>query len=190
MDARWLIAAGLLVIAAGNYWMALMNLEISPFWVIWPRVVMVVGLSMVFAPISVAAFKYTPRAPARGGDRPVLAAPQRGGKRRYVGGPDRDRKSRTVPPGACRRVPRPVQSGGDLLSSSKPLGSFSSRHGDPALSQADGLASTRGSARVAGVIPGLLRRLLAVRRHSRWACILVPLMKRSVAEKGAHIGAE
>ena len=26
VDARWLIAAGLLVMAAGNYWMALMNL--------------------------------------------------------------------------------------------------------------------------------------------------------------------
>src|SRR4051812_44422470 len=59
-DARWLIAGGLLVMAAANYWMALMNLEISPWFVIWPRVVMVMGLSMVFAPINVAAFKYTP----------------------------------------------------------------------------------------------------------------------------------
>jgi MFS transporter, DHA2 family, multidrug resistance protein len=30
VDARWLIAAGLLIMAAGNYWMALMNLYISP----------------------------------------------------------------------------------------------------------------------------------------------------------------
>ena len=57
-DARWLIAGGLLVMAAGNYWMALMNLEISPWFVIWPRVVMIIGLSMIFAPINVAAFKY------------------------------------------------------------------------------------------------------------------------------------
>ena len=60
IDARWLIAGGLLVMAAGNYWMALMNLYISPWQVIWPRVVMIVGLSMIFAPINVAAFKYTP----------------------------------------------------------------------------------------------------------------------------------
>ena len=40
--------------------MALMNLYISPWQVIWPRVVLIVGLSMIFAPINVAAFKYTP----------------------------------------------------------------------------------------------------------------------------------
>src|SRR5208337_4732199 len=59
-DARWLIAAGLLVMAAGCYWMARMNLYISPGQVVWPRVVLVVGLSLLFAPINVAAFRYTP----------------------------------------------------------------------------------------------------------------------------------
>lgn len=59
-DARWLIASGLLVMAAGCYWMARMNLEISPEQVIWPRVVVICGLSMIFAPINVAAFRYTP----------------------------------------------------------------------------------------------------------------------------------
>jgi MFS transporter, DHA2 family, multidrug resistance protein len=60
-DARWLIAAGLLVMAVGNYWMALMNLHISPSQAIWPRVVMIVGLSLMFAPLNVAAFLYIPR---------------------------------------------------------------------------------------------------------------------------------
>ena len=46
--------------AGGNYWMAMLNLYISPTMVIWPRVVLICGLSMIFAPISVAAFKYTP----------------------------------------------------------------------------------------------------------------------------------
>jgi DHA2 family multidrug resistance protein len=59
-DARWLVAPGLLVMAGGCYWMALMNLYISPWQVVWPRVVMIMGLSMVFAPLNVAAFKYTP----------------------------------------------------------------------------------------------------------------------------------
>jgi DHA2 family multidrug resistance protein len=59
-DARWLIAGGLLVMAAGNYWMAQMNLQISPGPAIWPRVVLICGLSMIFAPINVAAFRYTP----------------------------------------------------------------------------------------------------------------------------------
>jgi DHA2 family multidrug resistance protein len=38
-----------------------MNLYISPIQVVWPRVVMIVGLSMIFAPLNVAAFKYTPQ---------------------------------------------------------------------------------------------------------------------------------
>ena len=59
-DARWLIAVGLLIMTVGNYWMAIMNLSISPTQVVWPRVVLICGLSMIFAPISVAAFKYTP----------------------------------------------------------------------------------------------------------------------------------
>ena len=36
-DARWLIDAGLLLIAVSNYWMSRMNLNISPDQVIWPR---------------------------------------------------------------------------------------------------------------------------------------------------------
>jgi DHA2 family multidrug resistance protein len=59
-DARWLVAGGLLVMAAGNYWMAKMNLYISPGQVVWPRVVLICGLSLIFAPINVAAFRYTP----------------------------------------------------------------------------------------------------------------------------------
>jgi DHA2 family multidrug resistance protein len=59
-DARWLLAAGLLVMAVGNYWMSQMNLDISPGQVVWPRVLLVLGLSMCFAPANVAAYLYTP----------------------------------------------------------------------------------------------------------------------------------
>ena len=38
-----MIAAGLVVMAAGNYWMARMNLQISPWQVIWPRMVLTAG---------------------------------------------------------------------------------------------------------------------------------------------------
>ena len=38
-----------------------MNLEISPWQVVWPRVVLIGGLSMIFAPLNVAAYLYTPR---------------------------------------------------------------------------------------------------------------------------------
>jgi len=61
LDARWLIAAGLLVVSAANYWMSQMNLSISPWQVVWPRVVLITGLSMLFAPLNMAAFLYLPR---------------------------------------------------------------------------------------------------------------------------------
>jgi DHA2 family multidrug resistance protein len=62
MDARWLIAVGLLLMTAGNYWMSQLNLEISPGQVIWPRVLVVAGLAVCFAPVNVAAYLYTPLA--------------------------------------------------------------------------------------------------------------------------------
>jgi DHA2 family multidrug resistance protein len=61
-DARWLIGAGLLLMAISNYWMSQMNLFISPGEVVWPRVVLVLGLSICFAPANVAAYLYTPAA--------------------------------------------------------------------------------------------------------------------------------
>ena len=60
-DARWIILSGLLVMGAGNYWMSQMNLSVSPGIVVWPRVVTIVGLSMCFAPLNVAAYLYTPQ---------------------------------------------------------------------------------------------------------------------------------
>ena len=62
MDARWLIAAGLLLMTAGNYWMSQLNLDISPNQAVWPRVLVVAGLSVCFAPANVAAYLYTPLA--------------------------------------------------------------------------------------------------------------------------------
>src|SRR4029078_7518841 len=61
MDARWLIAAGLLAMTVGNYWMSRLNLDISPGQVVWPRVVLVAGLAVCFAPANVASYLYTPR---------------------------------------------------------------------------------------------------------------------------------
>ena len=60
-DARWVIVVGLLVMAAGNYWMSLMNLDISSGQVVWPRVATVAGLAICFAPANVAAYLYMPK---------------------------------------------------------------------------------------------------------------------------------
>ena len=61
IEARWLIAAGLLIMSASNYWMALMNLDISPSLAVWPRVMTIIGLSLMIAPLNVAAFLYIPK---------------------------------------------------------------------------------------------------------------------------------
>jgi MFS transporter, DHA2 family, multidrug resistance protein len=59
-DARWVIAAGLFLMTVGNFWMSQLNLDIGPNQVVWPRVVLIVGLSICFAPANVAAYLYTP----------------------------------------------------------------------------------------------------------------------------------
>ncbi len=61
VDARYLMAAGMLVLAAGNFWLAHLNLSIGPWQAVWPRVVVVAGVSMCFPPLNVAAFQYLPK---------------------------------------------------------------------------------------------------------------------------------
>src|ERR1700727_2102244 len=48
--------------ALANYWMSQMTLDISPGQIVWPRVMLVFGLSMCFAPANVAAYLYIPPA--------------------------------------------------------------------------------------------------------------------------------
>jgi MFS transporter, DHA2 family, multidrug resistance protein len=60
-DARWLIMFGALLMAAGSYWFANLNLDVSPSQIVWPRVVQQLGTAFMFAPLSVAAFLYLPK---------------------------------------------------------------------------------------------------------------------------------
>jgi DHA2 family multidrug resistance protein len=61
MDARWLISTGLFIVAIASFWMASLNLDITPANVIWPRIVQVLGAAMMFVPINTIAFKNIPR---------------------------------------------------------------------------------------------------------------------------------
>lgn len=61
VDARYLIAAGLIVLVVSNYWMAHLNLFVSPWQIVEPRMVLTAGLGLIFAPINVAAFIYVPK---------------------------------------------------------------------------------------------------------------------------------
>ena len=162
-DARWLIAAGLLVMAAGNYWMARMNLYISPGQVIWPRVVLIVRPVDDLRPDQRGGLPLHPPAPARGRGRPVRPAPQRGGQRGHVDQQDHRATARAVPPGPRGREPQPAEP--------TRAGLFQARQG--LLHAADGRSGpvagddppvARRPPPAAGGVPGLLRRLLAVRR--------------------------
>lgn len=61
LDARALIGPGLVIAGIGSFWMSRMNLDISPSQAVWPRIVLVIGIAFIFAPINVAAFLYIPR---------------------------------------------------------------------------------------------------------------------------------
>jgi DHA2 family multidrug resistance protein len=60
VDGRYLMAAGLATMGVGTFWMSRFNLDIGPWSVVWARVVFIVGLSMIFAPLNVAAFQNIP----------------------------------------------------------------------------------------------------------------------------------
>jgi DHA2 family multidrug resistance protein len=189
VDARWLIAAGLLVMAAGNYWMALMNLYISPGQVIWPRVVLIIGLSMIFVSINVAAFKYIPTH-LRGAAVGLFAL------LRNEGGSVGTSLAQAL---EWRREHFHSARVGEFLDPFNPAVNsflqqgralFLEQTGDPAASQQmalQALADLRQqqSVSLAYFDDFWLFAVLAVS-----LLFLVPLMKRSVAEKGEHVGAE
>lgn len=64
-DARWLVVAGLGLMVAGNFWLSRMNLDISPWDVVWPRVVTIAGLALLVTPLNVAVYQTVPL-PLRG----------------------------------------------------------------------------------------------------------------------------
>ncbi len=189
VDARWLIAGGLLVMATGNYWMALMNIYIGPSQVIWPRVVLIVGLSMIFVSINVAAFRYIPPH-LRGAAVGLFAL------LRNEGGSVGTSMAQTLQQRRLQfhsaRVdefldPLNPQVNG-FLDQSRAY--FAQQSGDPAGSQLSALQALeelrlQQAASLAYFDVFWLFAALAV-----GLVLLVPLMKRSVAEKGERIGAE
>jgi DHA2 family multidrug resistance protein len=189
LDARWPIAVGLVVMAAGNYWMARMNLQISPWQVVGPRMVLTLGLGLLFAPMSVAAYKYVPPH-LRGAAVGLLSL------LRTEGGSVGTSMAQTIQE---RREQFHLSRLVEGLSSLNPLVHeflersrqlFLQRTGDPSRSQ---LLSIQA-------LDDLRQQQAASLAYFDvfWLCavlalalvVLVPLMKRSVAEKGEHIGGE
>jgi DHA2 family multidrug resistance protein len=186
-DARCLLAAGLLVMAAGNYWMSQMNLDISPGEVVWPRILVVLGLSMCFAPANVAAYLYTPLE-LRGAAVGLLSL------LRNEGGSVGVSMAQTLQE---RRDQFHAMRLGEYLDPFNPaVSSFVGQAqaqldtGDPAALQQlawqalDNLRQQQASALA-------FLDCFWIFAVVTFALILVvPLMKRSVADKGAHIASE
>jgi MFS transporter, DHA2 family, multidrug resistance protein len=188
-DARWLVAAGLVILAAANYWMALLNLQVSPWQVVWPRMLLTLGLGLIFAPINVAAFKYTP-VHLRGAAVGLLAL------LRNEGGSVGTSMAQTIQE---RREQFHLSRVGEFLDPLNPevnsflergRALFSQQTGDPARSQQmalqalDNLRQQQASS-LAYFDVFFLSAVLAVA-----LVFLVLLMKRSVAEKGVAVGGE
>jgi MFS transporter, DHA2 family, multidrug resistance protein len=189
VDARWLIPIGLVIVAGGNYWMALMNLEISPWQAVWPRWVLTGGLAFIFAPLNVAAFKYTPTH-LRGAAVGMLAL------LRNEGGSVGTSMAQTIQE---RREQMHSLRVGETLDPFNPaVQSFSERGqayflqqtGDPVLAQQmtwqalDDLRNQQ-AASLAYFDVFYVGAVVAI-----CLLVLVLFMKRSVAEKGEHIGGE
>jgi DHA2 family multidrug resistance protein len=188
-DARWLIGCGLLIVAAGNFWMSRLNLDIAPSQVIWPRVVMVGGLGLVFAPLNVAAYIYIPRS-LRGAAVGLLAL------LRNEGGSVGTSLGQTI---TERREQFHSLRLGEYLDPLNPaVNSFLAQAqpgylqqtGDPAASQQMALQSLADLRDQQALALSYFDCFLIFAVVSVFLAFLVLAMKRSVAEKGAHVAAE
>jgi DHA2 family multidrug resistance protein len=188
-DARYLMGAGLFVMAIGNFWMSRMNLQISPWQVVWPRVVLILGLSLMFAPLNVAAFLYIPRE-LRGAAVGLLAL------LRNEGGSVGTSMAQTVQE---RREQFHILRVNESLDGLNPLVRQFLNQGTQFFKQANGdvphsklmalqlLENIRDQQASSLAYFDVFWGLAAV---SVCLVLLVLLMRRSVAQKGAHIAAE
>jgi DHA2 family multidrug resistance protein len=189
VDARWLIAIGLLILGAGNFWMSQLNLEISAWQVVWPRVVMITGLGMIFAPLNLAAFLYIPRS-LRGAAVGLLAL------LRNEGGSVGTTMGQTIT--ERREIFHGLRLNEYLDQFNPAVNSylaetqttFLQQTGDPAGSQQMALQSLENlreqqASSLSYFDAFLIFAVLAVA-----LAFLVLLMKRSTAQKGQHVAAE
>ena len=188
-DARWMVAAGLVVMAAAGWWMSQMNLQISPWQVIGPRMLLTLGLGLLFAPISVAAYKYVP--PHLRGAAVGLAS-----LLRTEGGSVGTSLASTIQE---RREQFHLARLGEHLHPFNPHVANFMDQARPYLMQQTGDAAASQQMAVQG-LDNLRQQQAASLAYFDvfWVTavvaaalvVLVLLMKRSVAEKGEHIGAE
>jgi MFS transporter, DHA2 family, multidrug resistance protein len=189
MDARYLIAAGLLTMATGNYWMSRLNLDIGPWNIVWPRVVIIAGLSMVFAPLNVAAFLHIPKE-LRGAAVGLLALLRNegGSVGTSIGKIILDRREQFH----TLRLNESLDPLNPALTSffSEGRSFFMQQSGDPAATQQLTLGTLQTLRNQQALSLSYFDVFWASAAVAAVLVFLVVLMRRSVAEKGAHISAE
>jgi DHA2 family multidrug resistance protein len=189
VDARYLMTAGLVTLAAGNYWMSRLNLAIGPWQVVWPRVVVIAGLSMLFAPLNVAAFLYIPRE-MRGAAVGLLAL------LRNEGGSVGTSVAQTV---LERREQFHTLRLNEKLDTLNPAVNYLFTQGQPFFLQHTGDAVLSMKLTLQSLENARDQQALSLAYFDVfWSSaaiaivmiLLVLLMRRSVAERGAHVAAE
>jgi DHA2 family multidrug resistance protein len=189
VDARAPMAVGLLTLAMGSYWMSQLNLQISPWQVVWPRVVVIAGLSMLFAPLNVAAFLYIPKE-LRGAAVGLLAL------LRNEGGSVGTSMAQTILERREQFHALRLNEGLDSLNSAvnqllAQAQAFFLRHtGDAAASQQMALQVLEQMRKQQAVALAYFDVFWCSAALAVPLVCLVLLMRRSVAEKGAHLAAE
>jgi DHA2 family multidrug resistance protein len=189
IDARWPIAAGLGLMAAANYWMSQLNLQISPWHVVGPRMLLTLGTGLIFAPLSVAAYKYIP--PHLRGAAVGLAS-----LLRNEGGSVGTSMSQTIQE---RREQFHLARLGESLNPFNPAVNSFAAQGQAAFLRQTG--DTAGSQQMTWQVLDNLRQqqaaslayfdvfvVLAIVPAA--LVLLVLLMRRSATEKGEHVGGE
>jgi DHA2 family multidrug resistance protein len=188
-DARYLMGCGLLVMGLGNYWMAHLNLEISPYQVVWPRAVLICGLSMLFAPLNVAAFIYLPKQ-TRGAAVGLLALLRNegGSVGTSVAQIIQERRDQFHTLRLNEGLGNLNQAVNDLLARGQAF--FLQHTGDPSLSHRMSLGVLDQSLSQQASSLAYFDVFSVSATLSLLLAFLVLFMRRSVAEKGAHIGGE
>ena len=189
VDARYLVVTGLLTMAAGNYWMSRLNLGVGPWNIVWPRVVIIAGLSMIFAPLNVAAFLYIPKE-LRGAAVGLLALLRNEGG--SVGTSigkiilDRREQFHTLRLNESLDPLNPALT--PFLNEGREF--FTQHNGDPAASKQIALGALEALRNQQALSLSYFDVFFVSAVVATILVFLVVLMRRSVAEKGAHIAAD
>ncbi len=188
-DARWMIAAGLVIMVVACFGRSQMNLQISPWHVIWPHMLLMLGIGLLFAPISVAAYKYTPLH-LRGAAVGLLSL------LRTEGGSVGTSLSQTIQERREQFHLSRLNDGLGMLNAhvheflGRTRDLFLQRTGDPVLSRLLGVQALDDQRQQQAAAMAYFDVFFVGAVLAAALLVLVLFMKRSVAEKGEHIGAE